>query len=104
LTTRLRSAHPYELKGADFTLVEPWFVLWLFTVTGKIYISSYGIEIDWEFEDQTFVPARTRSTAESQLSRGTARAVIGRRGNHPLPASIGTSFCNPGEGKWTAIT
>lgn len=55
--------------GKEYWLqVEPWFVLWLFTINGQIERSSYGIEIDW---DQTFVPARTRSTAESLLSRGT---------------------------------
>lgn len=55
----------------DWLAVGPWFVLWLFTVTGLIYRSCYGIEIDWEFEDQTFAPSRTRSTAESQPSIGT---------------------------------
>lgn len=55
----------------DWLAVGPWFVLWLFTVTGLIYRSCYGIEIDCTFEDQTFAPSRTRSTAESQPSIGT---------------------------------
>lgn len=36
-----------KILKEDWLEIEPWFVLWLFTVTGKIYRSSYGIEIDW---------------------------------------------------------
>ena len=35
--------------GKEYWLqVEPWFVLWLFTINGQIERSSYGIEIDWD--------------------------------------------------------